>query len=40
MTPSSSHEPSCWFMTQVFLPIQPMPARAAMARSTMGPVST
>ena len=29
ITPSSSHEPSCWFSTQVLRPIQPTPARAA-----------
>ncbi len=40
MTPSSSQEPICWLITQVFFPIQPMPARAANARSRIGPVST
>ena len=39
-SPSSSHEPISALMTQVFLPTQPMPARAASSFSMTGAVST
>lgn len=40
ITPRKSHDPNCSFRTQVFLPIQPMPAYLAKMRSMTGPVST
>ena len=38
--PRNSHEPSSGLITQLFLPIQPMPACCAYTRSWIGPVST
>src|SRR5579863_3023594 len=39
-SPRKNHDPSCWLMRQVFLPIQPNPACLAIERSSRGAVST
>src|SRR5260370_2387369 len=39
-SPRKNHEPIGWLMRQVFLPIQPSPARRAYVRSSSGAVST
>src|ERR1700676_224620 len=40
ITPSNSHDPSCWLMMHVFLPIHPMPAYLASPAPMTGPVQT
>ena len=39
-SPRKNHEPICWLITHVFLPIQPKPAFCASERSSSGAVST
>ncbi len=39
-SPSSRNDPACGWITHVFLPIQPTPARAANSFSITGTVST